>query len=147
MSNKYTMNSVPSVKDLELAINEFEEINWENITLDNIIETIPYPLRAFGIVSFPYVNKKYFYRARTHSSFDINYNKNDNYFLSKSFSYKPKEITQINRANWNGFPVFYSASNILVAEMEMKKIENFMFISCWKSKKELNVIPFINNLM
>lgn len=147
MSEKYSMNSIPSKKDLELAFEEFNHINWNVVTLENIKEIIPYPLRALGIMHFPYENKKYFYRARTFSSFHSNFNKNDNVFLVKSFSYPPKDKTELNRANWNNFPVFYAASNILVSEMEMKKNENYIFISCWKSKKELIVIPFINSLI
>ncbi len=143
------MNPIPSEEDLELAFKEFESINWDNVSLENISTIIPYPLKALSIVNFPLEHKKYFYRARTFDSFqkhNIEDIKNDNYLLKKSFSYPPKDITQLNRANLNGFPVFYAASNILVAEIEMKKNENLIYISCWKSKKILNIIPFINSI-
>lgn len=144
------MNSMPSVKDLELAFKDFELIDWENVTLENIAEIIPYPLKALNIEFLPYTSNKYFYRARTFDSFQKNNKEdieNDNYFLPKSFSYTPKDITTLGRANLNKFPVFYAASNILVAEMEMKKNETLKFISCWKSTKELNIIPYINNIV
>ncbi len=142
MKNTY---KIPTAEQLEKALKEFENIDWNSIDINSVEDAIPWALRAMPIISLTREFKHYLYRVRPFHSFK-SATENDNIFRPQSFSYPP--IGTLSRAGTIKYPVFYCASNLELALIESKSNDSLNFLGCWRLNENvnLNVRPYLSNL-